>query len=137
MITIEAYAYDGSDEAKATYEEIRAWDPRWFPPAHWLPKLGAIARLEDGTRAAYICADMSNSVPRATIEFMMTNPAVPKMKRFRAVELIEQFLCERLLELGYTVIIGMSRHAGVAALSQEFGYTVEPHSAALFHKVLV
>ena len=134
---LEAYVYDPeSEESLRIYNQILSWDEDAFPPGELLPKLGVLTRDESGEILCYVCADMSNSIPRAMVDYLMTNPDISPTKRYKAVKLAEEFICKRLKELGYTYIIGVSRHAGVAALSQSLGYEVLLKPVIEFNKVI-
>lgn len=135
-MTLRTYSYDPEDpQTLRDYEVIRAWAPERFPVPELLPKLGVI--VEDGEEAiCFLCADMSNSIPRAMIDYLMTNPKVGALKRWEAAFMAEEFLCERLKGHGYVVVYGISRLPGVASLAQELGYQVSPKPVIEFRKEL-
>ena len=133
MMEIESYSYDGSEDSKSIYEMLKSWSPDDFPIPELLPKLGVIVK-EEGVPLCFIAADMSNSIPRAIIDSLQTNPKVSILKRFKAVKLAENFLCRELKELGYSYIQGFSKKAGVACLSQKCGYEILPFALNIFHK---
>jgi hypothetical protein len=129
--------YTYSEENKGIYEIIRLWDVEAFPEPAMLPKLGCVVECEQtGEFVAFVCADMSNSIPRAMMDNLQTNPDVSPTKRLRAVRLAEGFICERLKHHGYSVIMGVSPHAGVASISQSMGYTESPKVLAAFTKTI-
>jgi len=128
MIRIETYAYAEDEESQRTYWGLKSWAPETFPPGALLPKLGVIAYDDHGAALCFMCADMSNSVPRAYLDYLHTNPN-PNLKaasKFAGVKLAEKFLCEELKRLGYSVIMAMTEKAGIAYLSQKLGYWVNP-----------
>ena len=130
---IESYSYDGSEESKKTYEMLKSWAPEDFSIPGLIPKLGVIV-YEDDQALVFMAADMSNSIPRAIIDSLQTNPAVPAMKRFRAVKLAESFLCKELKRLGYSLVVAHTKIAGVACLSQNCGYCVVPEGVSVVYK---
>ena len=84
-MTIEVYTYDAeSPESVDTYHVLKSWSDDTFPPPYFLPKLGVIVR-DEGEAVAFVCADMSNSIPRAYIDFLQTNPDAGAITRFKAV----------------------------------------------------
>lgn len=135
-MTIEVYTYDAeSPESVDTYHVLKSWSDDTFPPPYLLPKLGVIVRAE-GEAVAFVCADMSNSIPRAYIDFLQTNPDVRVITRFKAVKLAEKFLCQELKRLGYGFIIGMTQKAGIACLSQRLGYWLNPKGMTYLAKTI-
>jgi hypothetical protein len=135
-MTIEVYTYDAeSPESVDTYHVLKSWSDDTFPPPYLLPKLGVIVRAE-GEAVAFVCADMSNSIPRAYIDFLQTNPDVGAITRFKAVKLAEKFLCQELKRLGYGVIVGMTQKAGIAFLSQRLGYWLNPKGMTYLAKTI-
>lgn len=134
---VEAYSYDPESETSlAQYDELKSWEPDLFPPGPYLPKLGVIVRDKDGQALTFLCADMSNSIPRAMIDHLQTNPAVPPRKRWTATVLAERFLCDSLARLGYVKVIGLSIHPGVASLSHEMDYDLHQKPVFVFAKNL-
>lgn len=134
---IETFAHNGAEEDQVMYEVIKAWAPESFPIPELLPKLGVIVFDDLDVPICFLCADMSNSIPRAMLDCLQTNPAFSKMTRWNATKLAEEFLCEELKTLGYSVIIGVSQNSGVAWLSQKLGYWVSPQAMSYFHKSIV
>lgn len=133
---VETYTYDAeSQESVETYELLSSWSPDTFPPPAFLPKLGVIVRHE-GDAVAFVCADMSNSIPRAYIDFLQTDSEAPSMTRFKAVKMAEKFLCQELKRLGYTMIVGMTQKAGIACLSQRLGYWINSKGMTYLAKTL-
>ena len=130
---VDTFTYSDAPADVAIYEAVRGWSPETFPEPGMLPKLGVI--VWDGeTLVCYVCADMSNSIPRAFIDYLQTNPAVSARRRHSAVALAEKFLVERLPANGYRAILGIPIHAGVAALSQKMGYEVHSKAVLAFGK---
>ena len=130
---VDTYTFSDSPEDVAIYETIRGWSPETFPPPEFLPKLGVIV-WDHEKLVCFVCADMSNSIPRAFIDYLQTNPAVSAAKRHRAVKLAEKFLVERLQEHGYRRILGISVHVGVASLSEFLGYRIHEKAVLAFTK---
>lgn len=132
---VDTYTHSDAPKDVAIYDAIKAWSPDDFPDPSMLPKLGVI--VWDGeTLVCFVCADMSNSVPRAMIDYLMTNPAVSARTRHRAVILAERFIVDRLREHGYSAVIGVSRHAGVASLSRAMGYAIDDKAVLVFTKTI-
>lgn len=124
-MTVETYSYDGkTPENVATYEMINSWDDELFPIPELLPKLGVIVRDDDGTAIVFMCADMSNNIPRAFLDALQTNPDTTWAKKLKACRLAYEFLCERLREHGYSFIWAITPHPKLAAISQQFGFRV-------------
>jgi hypothetical protein len=130
---VDTYTYSEAPEDVVIYGEILSWSPETFPPPDMLPKLGAIV-WEGDELVCFVCADMSNSIPRAFIDYLQTNPAFSPSKRHKAVKLAERFLVERLKAHGYTKIFGISVHAGVASISTAMGYQVHDRAVLAFAK---
>tara|TARA_R110000822_G_scaffold90467_2_gene209145 strand:- start:3288 stop:3701 length:414 start_codon:yes stop_codon:yes gene_type:complete len=126
MMTVETYTYSPEEEDQRVYQMLREWSPKTFPPGNYLPKLGVIVYDELGTAQCYVSADMSNSIPRAYLDYLQTNPSATKFSRWKAVKLAEKFLCMELKRLGYHVVMAMTELPGVAFLSQKLGYWVNP-----------
>lgn len=131
---IEHYSYGPEEREQELYQTIKAWAPDNFPIGDFLPKLGVIAFDDDGTPIAFLCADMSNNIGRAYLDYLQTNPEAGKMKRFRAVRMCEAFICEELKRLGYHQIMAVTKKAGIAVLSQSLGYFIEPDGYSILHK---
>lgn len=130
---IEVYSYDGSPESEEKYQMILSWAPDDFSPAVLVPKRGVI--VYDGEQPiCFMAADMSNSTPRAFIGHLQTNPEVPYMKRYRAVELAEKFLSEALKEDGFLEIIILTKFPRLACLSQNMGYQIHEKPVILAFK---
>jgi len=66
----------------------------------------------------------------------MTNPEIGALKRYKAAKLAEEFMCERLQEHGYSLIYGMTPHAGIASLSQRLGFQVDTTPNIAIYKTL-
>jgi len=135
-MTVEAYSYSEEEEDQQIYHMLRAWAPDSFPQGCLLPKLGVIVYDDLGTAICYMCADMSNSIPRATIDYLQTNPDMPALTRFKAVKLAEEFLCQELKRMGYHHVFAVSLYAGIASLSQSLGYTVHDRAFVHLQKVI-
>ena len=130
---VDTFTVSERPEDVAIYEVIRGWSPETFPVPAMLPKLGVI--VWDGEELiCFVCADMSNSIPRAFIDHLQTNPKVSAAKRHKAVRLAEKFLVERLQAHGYRAILGISVHPGVASLSQKMGYKIHERAVLAFAK---
>lgn len=136
MIRIETYAYAEDEESQQTYCKLKSWAPDTFPPGYLLPKLGVIAYDDHGTALCFMCADMSNSVPRAYLDYLHTNPSpnIRAAAKFAGVKLAEKFLCEELKRLGFQVIMAMTEKAGIAYISQKLGYWVNPNGLSYMVK---
>lgn len=115
---------------------VKAWAPDDFPPGYLLPKLGVITFDELGTALCFLCADMSNNVPRAFLDHLQTNPDIPPVTRYKAVKMAEEFICRELKRLGYNVVNCVTRHVGVATISQSLGYHVNPKALIHLQKVI-
>ncbi len=135
-MTIATYSYSTEEEDQVIYHKIRAWSPKTFPQGGLLPKLGVIAYDDHGTAVAFVCADMSNSIPRAFLDFLQTNPDASPRSRYRGVKLAEEFLCAELKRMGYVIIDAITRFPGMAALSQRLGYHIAPLPVHHLHKLI-
>lgn len=134
---IEPYVYDeDSEESCRTYSEIESWNEEFFPPPNHLPKLGVIVRDDNGKALCFLCADMSNSIPRAYIDFLMTNPSVMPRVRFSAVVMAEEFIIDRLRNMGYTHVIAITRHAAMATIARRLGYEIDTTPAFQLSKYI-
>lgn len=134
---IELYKYDeASEESRNLYEEIKSWSPEMFPPPVLLPHFGVIVRDDEGRLLGYVCADMSNTIPRAYLDFLMTNPAASKMARYKAMKLAVGFICKELKSMGYAFIMGMTEHAGIAIMAEREGFWMNPKALLYFCKNL-
>ena len=133
---IEIYTYDAeSPENVESYKLLKSWSPDTFPPPQFLPKLEVLVR-EKGEAVAFVCADMSNSIPRAYLDYLQTNPNAGALIRFKAIKMAEEFLCQELKRLGYAVIAAITQKAGVACLSQRLGYWINPKGMSYLGKTL-
>lgn len=133
-MTIQTYSYSEEEEDQRIYQELKSWSPDTFPQGHMLPKLGVIAYDDLGTAVCFVCADMSNNVPRAFLDFLQTNPNASPTARFKGIKLAEEFLCRELKRLGYVLIDAITRFAGMASLSQRLGYQVNPTAVIHLYK---
>ncbi len=135
MMEVETYTYEDTDESHSLYLMIESWFEGRFPEPELLPKLGVLVK-EDDEYLCFVCADMSNNIPRAYIDYLMTNPEIGATKRYKAAKLAEEFLCERLRDHGYSLIYGMTPHAGIASLSQKLGFQVDMTPNLAIYKLL-
>lgn len=134
---IETYSVDVEiEDSMRVYREIEGWAPEFMPDPLMLPKLGVIVRDEKGEGIVYMCADMSNSVPRAFLDTMQTNPEQPFKTRFKACEMAVRFLKERLKDHGYVCIMSATPHPGVAVLAQKLGFTIEDTPLVHIHSLI-
>ena len=132
---VDHYTYSEAPGDVAVYESIREWDPDSFPPPAFLPKMGVVV-WDDDELVCFLCADMSNSIPRAFLDYLMTNPAIGKIKRFKAVKMAEEFICELLRGHGYSNLVGVTPKAGIAMLAQRMGFTLHNKPVLAFGKSL-
>jgi hypothetical protein len=61
---------------------------------------------------------------------------MPPVKRFKAVKMAEKFLSRHLKEMGYHVVIAVTPHSGVACLSQNLGFMVNPKPVVHLQKAI-
>jgi len=132
---VETYTYEDTDESHYLYLTIASWYDGRFPEPELLPKLGVLVKEED-EYICFVCGDMSNNIPRAYIDYMMTNPDISSKKRYKAMKLAQEFLCERLRDHGYSLLYGMTPHPGVASLSQRMGFSVDMTPNLAIYKLL-
>ena len=128
--------YSYSEEDHDIYEMIKAWSPDTFPQPALLPKMGVIVTDDDGEPLVYLCADMSNSVPRAFIDHLQTNPEASIHRRYKATKLADEFLCERLKDHGYLTVYSISRVSQVSSLSHSLGYETYGEKLNFFQKLI-
>lgn len=132
---VEYYSYSEEPESVALYEMVKGWSPERFPIPELLPKMGVLVK-EGGEYLAFVCADMSNNIPRAQIDYLMTNPAAGWRRRHKAVKMGEKFICERLKENGFSVVQAITPHAGIASLACLLGYSPDPVPQFAIYKTL-
>lgn len=135
-MTVETYSYSEEEKDQQIYQMLRAWAPDSFPQGCLLPKLGVIVYDDLGSAVCYMCADMSNSVPRAFLDHLQTNPDMPALTRFKAVKLAEKFLCQELRRLGYYQVSAITLKAGIASISQSLGYKVYDRAVVHLQKAI-
>jgi len=133
---IQHYSYSDDPADIAIYKVVKSWSPDTFPQPEQLPKMGVIVMDDDGTPLVYLCADMSNSVPRAFIDHLQTNPAASIHRRYKATILADQFLCDRLKHYGYLMVYSISRVNQVSSLSRTLGYETYGEKINFFQKTL-
>ena len=135
-MTVEVYSYSEEEKDQAIYEMLRGWSPEFFPLGELLPKLGVIVYDDLGTAVCFLCADMSNNVPRAFLDHLQTNPEASPMTRFKAVKIAEKFIVQELRRLNYSVINAVTLHAGIASIAQALDYTLYPKALIHLQKVI-
>ena len=133
---IQLYSYSDDPVDQKIYDIILSWSPDTFPQPALLPKMGVIVLDDDGTPLVFLCADMSNSVPRAFIDHLQTNPSASIHKRYKATILADQFLCDRLKSHGYMMVYSISRVKQVSSLSRTLGYETFGDKLNFFQKLL-
>lgn len=133
---VEHYTYGPEEREQELYQTIKAWSPETFPIGVMLPKLGVVVFNDDDIPLVFMCADMSNNIGRAYLDFFQTNPEAGRMERLRAARMAEEYLCRELKRMDYNHIVAITKKAGIAYLSQSFGYEVNPAGYTVLQKVI-
>ena len=133
---IQLYSYSDDPVDQKIYDIILSWSPDTFPQPALLPKMGVIVCDDDGTPLVFLCADMSNSVPRAFIDHLQTNPVINPITRYKAVKLAEGFICDRLKNHGYELVYAISRFGQISEMAKHLGYETHCEKVSFFCKKL-
>ena len=119
---IEEYTKDHY-QLLAEWWKGHGWDA---VPAQVLPKLGVLGTVNDKPCAAGFVY-MDNSVGVAMMEWVVTDPSANPLNVYKALKEVQEYLCRRVKELGYGVILTSCKQESLAKFyqKQEFHKTDE------------
>jgi hypothetical protein len=91
-------------------------------PAAILPKLGAVAVIEDVPIAAAFLY-MDNSVGVCWLEWLVTNPDATPKQSFKGINMVIEFLREVAVSMDYGIMMTTCRQASLVRVYEKNGFT--------------
>lgn len=112
--------------------EGHGWDA---VPSQILPKLGVVGTVEAKPCAAGFVY-MDNSVGVAMLEWVVTDPEATPMRVYKSLKEVTEFLCHRVKELGYGVILTSCKQDSLSTFYTKAGFNKTDEGLTHFIKLL-